>query len=218
MDPAPRTPTPPAAPPPITTPAPADGGAETPKRRVRNYLLDTSLQLRLASYLVLVAMALSAALGWLLWSAWRETSRVVALSVPEVAEALAPALADADRGRIIGLAVALGIVLMCLLGASVVITHRIAGPAFAIAQTCREVAAGRLAAPRRLRARDLLQDLATEVATMVDALRARELGERAAISRAVERLQDPAATAADRDAALQDLERLAADKDVRLGS
>ncbi len=216
MDPAARTTTPPTAPAPLATPAP--GGPDTPKRRVRNYLLDTSLQLRLASYLVVVAMALSVALGWLLWSAWRETSRVVALSVPEVAEALAPALAEADRGRIIGVAVALGLVLLCLLVGSGVVTHRLAGPAFALAQTCREVAAGRLAAPRKLRARDLLQDLATEVSIMVDALRARELGERAAISRAVARLRDPALPQPERDAALADLERLASDKDVRLRS
>jgi HAMP domain-containing protein len=212
MDPAARTSTPPL----VTTPAP--GGPETTKRRVRNYLLDTSLQLKLASYLVVVAMVLSFVLGWLLWSAWRETSRVVALSVPEAAEALAPALAEADRGRIVGVAVALGLVLLCLLVASVVVTHRIAGPAFAIGQTCREVAAGRLAAPRKLRERDLLQDLAGEVAIMVDALRARELGERAAISRAVARLRDPIAPQPERDAALAELERLASDKDVRLGS
>ena len=213
MDPAAaRTPPPADA---LATPAPGDGPA--PKRRVRNYLLDTSLQLRLASYLVAVATALSIGLGWLVWSAWRETSRVVALGVPEVADALAPALAEADRGRIVAVAVALAIVLACLLGAAVVVTHRIAGPAFAIARTCREVAAGRLAAPRRLRSRDLLQDLAGEVAVMVDALRERERAEEAAIAQAVRTLREPSSTPAQRVAALDALDRLEAEKGARLG-
>jgi HAMP domain-containing protein len=185
---------------------------------VRNYLLDTSLQLRLASHLVAVATVLSIGLGWLVWSAWRETSRVVALGAPEVADALAPALADADRGRMVAVAVALAVVLVCLLGAAVVVTHRIAGPAFAIARTCREVAAGRLAAPRPLRARDLLQDLAGEVAAMVDALRARDRGEQTAITHAVQTLRDPSSTPAQRADALDTLERLAAEKGERLGS
>ena len=212
MDPAGRTPPSDAA---LATPAPAPG---TPaKRRVRNYLLDTSLQLRLASYLVAVAVALSIGLGWLVWSAWRETSRVVALGVPEAADALAPALAEADRGRIVAMAVALAVVLACLLGAAIVVTHRIAGPAFAIGRTCRDVAAGRLSVPCRLRSRDLLQDLGGEVAAMVDALRARELGEQAAIARATATLRDADATSEARAAALEALERLAAEKGVRLG-
>jgi hypothetical protein len=212
MDPAGRPPSSDAA---LAVPAPVPGTSA--KRRVRNFLLDTSLQLRLASYLVAVAVALSIGLGWLAWSAWRETSRVVALGVPEAADALAPALAEADRGRIVAVAAALAVALACLLGAAIVVTHRIAGPAFAIGQTCRDIAAGRLAVPRRLRARDLLQDLGSEVAAMVDALRARELGEQAAIARAAATLRDAGATAEARAAALETLERLAAEKGVRLG-
>ncbi len=217
MDPvAARTP-PPADAAPLPPFAPADPLAEAPRRRVRNYLLDTSLQLRLASHLIAVATVLSIGLGWLLWSAWRETSRVVALGVPEVADALAPALAAADRGRIAAVAIALAAVLVCLLGASLVVTHRIAGPAFAIGRTCRDVAAGRLVAPRRLRSRDLLQDLAGEVAVMVEALRAREVGEQAIVARAIARLRDGAASPEGRAAAIEELEQLVAEKGVRLG-
>ncbi len=189
-----------------------------PRRRVRNYLLDTSLQLRLASYLLAVALMLSAALGWLLWSAYSETSRVVALADPEVGESIATLLAREDRLRMIWLAAVLGGVLLCLLGAAVVVTHRIAGPAFVIGRTCRQVGEGNLARPRPLRSHDLLTDLADDVAGMVDALRAREEAEREAVLQAASCLRDPARSAADRLAAADELERIAQEKSKRLVS
>ena len=43
----------------------------------RNYLIDASIQLRFASYLVAVACAISLGLGWRLWIAYSEASRLV---------------------------------------------------------------------------------------------------------------------------------------------
>ncbi len=211
-----------------TSPAPGspDAGAppvsydsgRPPKRSLRNYLLDTSLQLRLASYLVAVATALSMALGWLLWRAYRETSRVIALGDPEVGDSIAQALASEDRWRIVAVAVGLAGVLLCLLLAAVVITHRIAGPAFVIARTCRKVAEGDLTRPRPLRSHDLLTDLANDVAGMIDSLRERETRERDMALSAAAKLRDPSASDADRASAADALERMATDKGARLGS
>lgn len=201
------------APAPAPAPAAADGRHH---RRVRNYLVDGSLQLRLASYLVAAALVLCAGLGWLLFQAYRETSRVIALGDPDAGDSIARALASEDRGRIVVVAVALAAVLVCLLLAAVVITHRIAGPAFAIARTCREVGEGLLRRPRPLRARDLLVELGQEVATMVDALRAREAEERDLASAAAATLRDPAAAAEARAAAAAALEALARRKQARL--
>ena len=205
---APKTaPTPPARP-----------ERRPPKRKLRNYLLDTGLQLKLASYLLAVATVLSVGLGWLLWSAYRETSRVIALGDPEVGDSIAAALAAEDRWRIVLVAVALAAVLICLLGAAVVITHRIAGPAFAIRRTCRLVADGKLVRPRPLRDHDLLVDLAETVAAMVDALRDRESSEREAMLRAVATLRDPGATPENCAAAAAELERIATEKGARVES
>ncbi len=190
----------------------------TPKRHVRNYLLDTSLQLRLASYLLAAATALSLGLGALLWRAYRETSRVIALGDPDVGDSIAQALAREDRWRIVLVAVALAAVLLCLLGAAVVITHRIAGPAFVIGRTCREIRGGKLVRPRPLRSRDLLVDLADDVASMVDALRDREEREREIALAAIATLRDPVATGEARAAAAAALERLAEEKEARLRS
>jgi HAMP domain-containing protein len=188
------------------------GEHRKPKRRLRNYLLDTGLQLKLASYLLAFAVALSLGLGWHLWTAYRETSEVVALGAPEVASALA----TEDRWRIVQVSVILVLVLVCLLGASVVITHRIAGPAFVIRRTCTNVADGNLARPRPLRNHDLLVDLADAVATMVDVLRDRETLDRDAMLRAAATLRDPGATPDACAAAAAELERLAAEKEARL--
>jgi hypothetical protein len=206
----------PARPPAASDEAPAPGRA--PKRHVRNYLLDTSLQLRLASYLLAAATALSLGLGVLLYGAYRETSRVIALGDPEVGDSIAQALAREDRWRIVLVAAGLVGVLVCLLGAAVVITHRIAGPAFVIARTCRQVGEGNLGRPRPLRNHDLLVDLADDVATMVDALRDREGREREAILAAVATLRDAAAGPDARAAAAETLQRLASDKEARLRS
>jgi hypothetical protein len=204
------TPTPPPVPP------PPEGEDGRHNRRVRNYLVDTSLQLRLASYLVGVAVVLSVGLGWLLWQAYQETSRVIALGAPDASDSLARALATEDRGRMLLVAAALAGVLICLLGAAVVITHRIAGPAFAIGRTCRLVAEGKLVRPRPLRSRDLLVELGEDVAFMVDALREREAREQAMVLAAARALRDAGAAPGTRNASAAALEGLAEEKEERL--
>jgi HAMP domain-containing protein len=217
----------PAAAPPtdhlIDAPPPVRGAGDPArppkaKRRVRNYLLDTSLQLRMASYLLGVAAALGIGLGWLLWQAYRETSRVIALGDAEVGDSIATALASEDRTRIVLVSAALAAILVCLLAAAIVMTHRIAGPAFVIGRTCREVGEGKLARPRPLRARDLLVELADDVSGMVDALRDREGSERARLLQVIATLQDPAGAPADREAAAEELRRMVSEKESRLGS
>lgn len=187
------------------------------RRHVRNYLLDTHLQLRLASYLLGVATVLSVGLGWLLWNAYRETSQVLELADPSVSAALGSALAQEDRFRILAVSVALVAALCCLLAAAVVVTHRIAGPAYAIARTCRRVAEGDLTEPPPLRSRDLLVDLGDEVHGMVRELRARETSERDLLSAAVGVLRDPFSPAPTRQELARQLEALASEKEKRLG-
>jgi hypothetical protein len=207
---------------PSATPSRPPGAQPGPsgraQRRLRNFLVDGPLQLKLASYLLAVAVLLSASLGWLLWQAYQETSRVIALgdSDPEAGASLGAALAAEDRWRILLVSAALGGVLLCLLAAAVVVSHRIAGPAFALGRTCRAVGMGRLARPGPLRSRDLLVELAGEVAGMVDALRAQEARERAALVEAAAALRDPAAPQALRLAAAEALERQAEEKAGRL--
>ena len=73
------------APVPSAPPADAAGDQRKFKRHVRNYLLDTGLQLKLASYLLAFAVLHSLGLGWHLWTAYRETSEVVSLAARALA-------------------------------------------------------------------------------------------------------------------------------------
>jgi hypothetical protein len=164
------------------------GPAPSTRRQLKNYLLDPGLQLRLGGYLAAVAALLSVALGWTVWRAYAEASKLVALGDPRSDEVVAALLRSEDRIRMLWMAGILAGVVVCLLGLAVVVTHRIAGPALALARTCRSVGEGSLARPRPLRRGDLLVGLADEVGGMVDALRAREEAERAELEAAA---QDP---------------------------
>lgn len=192
---------------------PAPDG-EAPKRRIRNYLIDSNLQLRFASYLVAVAAAISLGLGFLLWSAYSEASRLVSLGDPSVDQALRKMLQHEDRARMVWLAAGLAVIVLCLLVFAIVVTHRVAGPAVALSRTCRRVAEGDLSRPRPLRRRDLLVDLADDMAFMVESLREREEKERALIAEAATTLRNSGGGAA-RDAAGK-LEKLAGEKAARV--
>jgi methyl-accepting chemotaxis protein len=181
----------------------------SPRRQVRNYLLDPGLQLRLAGWLVVVATALSAALGWLVWRAWSESSKLVSLGDPRSDEVVSALLRVEDRTRMLWIAGVLGGVLVALLVLAIVVTHRIAGPALALARTCRAVADGRLAPARPLRRGDLLVGLADEVGGMVEALRAREAEEQRRLEAAARGAPDDARAVA---------AQLAAEKARRLGA
>lgn len=203
-----------------TIPATGTQGAqapqgETPRRLIRNYLIDANLQLRFASYLVAVAAAISVGLGYLLWSAYRESSRLVSLGDPRVDDALATMLAQEDRARMVWLAAGLVVIVLCLLVFAIVVTHRVAGPAVALARTCRRVAFGDLARPRPLRRRDLLVDLADEMATMVERLREREESERATLMEVAATLRRSGAGGPAHDAVLR-LDQLAGEKAARV--
>jgi methyl-accepting chemotaxis protein len=164
----------------------------TSKRRLRNFLVHPGIQLRLVSYILLVATAIGSGLSVMVWTAGQE----------------------AGPGLVIG--AALSGAVPGLLVLAIILTHRVAGPAVALAHTCRRVGAGDLSLPRPLRRRDLLVDLADEVALMVEGLREQEAEERALLSDAANRLRRAGEFAGGSDVATR-LEVLAVRKSQRLG-
>ena len=172
---------------PTTAAAPASTAAlVNTRRKLRNFVLDPGLQLRLAGYLAGTAAGLSLALGWQVWRAYSEASKLVALGDPRSDEVVVAMLRAHDRARMLWAAGVLAAVVVCLVGLAVVVTHRIAGPALVLARVCRGVAAGSLARSRPLRKGDLLVGLADEMGAMVDALRAREEDEWERLARAAQ--------------------------------
>ena len=162
------------------------------KRRLRNFLVHPGIQLRLVSYMLLVATAIGSGLSVMVWTAGQE----------------------AGPGLVIG--AALSGAVPGLLVLAIILTHRVAGPAVALAHTCRRVGAGDLSLPRPLRRRDLLVDLADEVALMVEGLREQEAEERALLADAANRLRRAGEFAGGGDVATR-LEVLAVRKSQRLG-
>ncbi len=168
------------------------GGSGMDKRRLRNFLVHPGIQLRLVAWMLLVSTAIGTGLAVIIWTGGQE----------------------AAPGLVLGAAVA-GAVPGLLLVA-VVLTHRVAGPAVALTHTCRAVGAGDLSLPRPLRRRDLLVDLADEVALMIEGLREQEAEERALLADAASRLRRAGDFAGGTEIATR-LEVLASRKSHRLG-
>src|SRR5260370_41960269 len=97
------------------------------KRKVRNYLLDVGLQLRYTATIVLVAVFLTAGLGFKMYQATRDASKVIlwtSLVDPSSAEELQAQFSNSDRVGLWGtVGVGLGRVLSISAGGRL-LTHK----------------------------------------------------------------------------------------------
>lgn len=152
----------------------ADG---TPKyrRRMRNYLLDVGLQVRYTMTIVIVAVAVTAGLGYKMYQATRDISKVIELSGmadPVVATELRGQFAESDKWVLWGI-IGFGVVLVFSVSAvGILITHKVAGPLFRIAGFFTRVRDNRMgASPPPLRKGDELQEFYGSFREMHQALR-----------------------------------------------
>lgn len=159
-----------------TVATPASDGPRY-KRRLRNYLIDAGLQVRYTGFIIAVAIVLTAALGWKIFDAVRETSKIISMTGlvdPATAGELQEQFSQADRIVIWGI-VGFGIVLvLSIAGAGIWITHKVAGPLYNIARVFGRIRDNHLAPPlRALRKGDELQDFYSAFREMHEALRLR---------------------------------------------
>lgn len=198
--------------------APTPPGAKY-KRRLRNYLIDVGLQLRYTAAIVIVAVFLTSGLGYMIYQATRDTSKVItmrSLVDPELATELDAQFASKDRTVLWGI-IGFGVVLvLSVTGAGILITHKIAGPLFNIANIVSRVRDNRIGPPlRALRKGDELQEFYTGVREMHESLRRRADEDLRVIGQAIAALE-----ATDRnpgiDAALSALRDLRAEKERSL--
>lgn len=193
------------------------GRSGVEQRSVRNYLVDPSIQLRLASHTAMLVTSVGLGVGVVMWNAWLASERLLSIGKDAPAGSAWAALTGGDRGRMLLLGVGLAVALVGIFLVAVVMSHRVAGPAVALANTCRRVASGDLSTPRPLRRRDMLVDLAEEVSLMVEELREREAEERALLADAASRLRRSATLPGSHEIAAR-LEELASRKGGRLGA
>jgi hypothetical protein len=147
------------------------------KRKVRNYLLDVGLQLRYTATIVVVAVFLTAGLGFKMYQATRDVSKVIlwtSLVDPASADELQSQFANSDRVVLWGI-VGFGVVLILSISAvGILITHKVAGPLYKIATFFGRVRDNRLGpTPANLRKGDELQEFYGAFKEMHASLRAR---------------------------------------------
>ncbi len=158
--------------------AEAAAGRPAYKRKVRNYLLDAGLQLRYTATIVVVAIFLTAGLGFKMYQATREISKIIlftGLADPTTAQELQSQFANSDRVVLWGI-VGFGLVLVLSISAvGILITHKVVGPLYKISSLFGRVRDNRLgAAPVGLRKGDIeLQEFCSSFREMHQAVRER---------------------------------------------
>lgn len=194
-------------------------GAPKYRRKMRNYLLDVGLQVRYTMTIVIVAVFLTAGLGYKMYQATRDISKVIELSGmadPAVAGELQGQFAASDRWVLWGI-IGFGIVLVISISAvGILITHKVAGPLFKITSFFARVRENRLGAiPTSLRKGDELQEFYGSFRDMHLALRAKVAEDVRLLGDAVAALETGGPTA---QKALEELRKLKLNKEESLES
>lgn len=188
------------------------------RRQLRNFLLDSRFQLRFALIIVLVAAALTGALGYFWYAEMRTASRIVevqALGMSEDdAREVKSDLQARDRTRLLVL-VGFGVVLVVFLtGYGIVFTHKVAGPLFKIGRHMRDIRDENLQPVFALRKGDQLQEFWRVFKEMHSALRERQQREAERLSQVADALDG--ADDAERAAQLKAIRELAEHKRATL--
>src|SRR5204863_483857 len=191
------------------------------KRKVRNYLLDVGLQLRYTATIVVVAIFLTGGLGFKMYQATRDVSKVIlwtSLVDPSSADELQAQFANSDRVVLWGI-IGFGVVLILSISAvGILITHKVAGPLHKIATFFGRVRDNRLGpAPTALRKGDELQEFYGAFKEMYQSLRTRAEDDVRVIGNAVSVLEtSPDARAPNIQRALDELRDLRKRKEESL--
>jgi len=166
------------------------------KRKVRNYLLDVGLQLRYTATIVVVAIFLTAGLGFKMYQATREISRIIlftGLADPATAQELQAQFANSDRVVLWGI-IGFGFVLILSISAvGILITHKVVGPLYKISSLFGRLRDNRIGlAPPGLRKGDELQDFYSSFREMHQAVRDRVIEDVRVLGDAVSAIESSA--------------------------
>src|SRR3954451_8666419 len=177
----------------ITPDATTAGAPPRHKRRLRNYLLDAGLQVRYTAFIISIAILLTSGLGYKIYEATRDTSKVIfatGLVDPALTSELQAQFQANDRVVLLGI-VGFGLlVVLSIFAAGIWITHKVAGPLFSIGVICGRVRDNKLSpSMRQLRRGDELQEFYSSFREMYEALRTRVAGDVQALNSAITALE-----------------------------
>jgi hypothetical protein len=163
--------------------------AKKRQRKLSNYLLNKSLQLRYVAFVTALSAIISGALGYLIWHQEAQASAFVLKAFdsfandPELRGAIADRLHSGDNNLILTMAGAgIGLVVVLFLYL-VVMTHKVAGPLYKVSSYFDKMAAGKLGNVYSLRKGDMLQDFYEKFREMHDSLRTQHSDDLGAMKR-----------------------------------
>jgi hypothetical protein len=192
------------------------------KRKLRNYLLDVGLQLRYTVFIILVAVFLTAFLGYRIYVATQETTRIVTMTAavePGVERELRAQFEANDRVVVWGI-VGFGVLLVLTVSvAGIWMTHKIAGPLHNIGSAFARVRDNKLPADLgNLRKGDELQAFHAGFREMYDAIRARVVEDTEVLDRAIGAIERQSEQPGEVEKVLQELKALRAAKVASLSA
>jgi methyl-accepting chemotaxis protein len=167
-----------------------------PKRRLRNYLLVPSFQLKYTAMVVGVTVIVASVLGILAYKYSQGQTEMLSMNrmaaqgssiTEEFVRDLERYSEQADRRVALSIAGAVLLLALALAATGIVVTHRLVGPAYRLKMLLREVRDGRLVIRGRLRKGDELQDIFEAFQEMILSLRAAQEQEIALLEAAIER-------------------------------
>ncbi|MBW1871702.1 MAG: hypothetical protein JRJ19_06535, partial [Deltaproteobacteria bacterium] len=189
--------------------------------------LDTRFQLKYTLAVVVISTLISLVLGTFLYRAQseafetsRENSQLLTLDDPELDAEMQAELAKEDekirahnRKTLFVLVLSLGGLVLALTFLGIIITHKIAGPAYAMRLKMSQIADGKLPIVRPLRKGDELKAVAEELRRMANNLRDREIKDVEALTKAITSLKDDGS---DNTKIIADLEVILRQKEERI--
>lgn len=179
------------------------------KRKLRNYLLDVGLQLRYTAFIIAVAVLLTGVLGYKVYQATQESSRIVLLTVqadPTAGDELLARFQANDRIVLYGMAGFAVVLVLSISAVGIWLTHKVAGPLHNIATTCGRIRDDHLPPVlRQLRRGDELQAFHAQFSEMYAALRTRTVVDIAALDKAIAAIEAQAPRSPALDLALAEL-------------
>jgi len=148
------------------------------RRRIKNFLLDRKVQLRITLVMVLIGAALTSALGYVWYSEMRKASEVIRVNAiatldPAGVKQLDAQLASQDLQRLLILVGFSMLLSILIAGYGIVMTHKLAGPLLKITRHMNDIEGNRLYELWELRKGDQLQDFFAAFKRMHAALRGR---------------------------------------------
>lgn len=195
---------------------PERGTSPQHKRKLRNYLLDVGLQLRYTVFIIGVAVFLTAVLGYRIYVATQETTRIVTMTAavdPSTEAELRSQFRANDRIVVWGI-VGFGVLLIVTVSAAGIwMTHKIAGPLHNIGLVLGRIRDNRFSSDiNNLRKGDELQAFHAGFREMYDAIRIRVVKDKEVIGNAIALLEAMPTRSPELERALEQLRELHREK------